>query len=57
MKIAESMWRVMEWLCDEKVNAVTVYLKKCVEEEYEMVAIPTYRNDGRGSRKSQKMEA
>ena len=27
-KIAESMWRAMEWACDEKVNAVIDSLKK-----------------------------
>ena len=27
-KIAESMWRATEWVCDEKVNAVIFSLKK-----------------------------
>ena len=29
-KIAESMWRATEWVCDEKVNAVIFSLKKCI---------------------------
>ena len=31
--------------------------EKVVEEKYEMVALPTDKNDGTGSRKSHKMEA
>ena len=27
-KIAESMWRAMRWVCDEKTNAVIDSLKK-----------------------------
>ena len=27
-KFAESLWRVMVWACDEKVNAVIFSLKK-----------------------------
>ena len=57
-KIAESMWRAMERVCDEKTNALIGSLTESEKvEEYDMVAIPTYKNDERRSRKSHKMEA
>ena len=48
-KIAESMRRAMGWVCHEKTNTVLDTLMKVYVEKYEMVAIPTQKNDERRS--------
>ena len=59
-KSAESMWRAMGWVCMgmRRKNEYGDFLpeEKCSVEEYEMVAIPKYKNDERRSSESYKME-
>ena len=57
-KIVESVWRAMGWVCDRKPNAVINSFRESVYKwrSTEMVALPTDRNDGTGSRKPHKME-
>ena len=52
-KIAEGMWRAMEWACDEKNECGDRFPEECEKvEKYEMVAIHTRKNDERRSRKT-----
>ena len=38
-KVSESMWRVMEWVCDEKIECCDLLPEESVQvEEYELVA-------------------
>ena len=54
---AESMWRAMGWVCDEKSNAVINSVRKVFSvEKYEMVALLTNKNDERISGKPHKTE-
>ena len=52
--VAESMWRAMVWVCNEKENAVIDSLKYV----YQWRSVcRTHKNDERRSRKPHKMEA
>ena len=53
-RIAESMWRALEWVCYEKSNTV---INSPSVEKYEMVALPTNKNAETRSGKPHKMEA
>ena len=49
-KIAESLWRAMSWVCHAKNDCSSRFLDESVlVEKYEMVAIPTHKNDEKRS--------
>ena len=56
--IAESMWRAMGWVCDERANAVINHLEKRLQKKkYKVVAIHADKNDERRPVQPHPMEA